>query len=101
MPITDTSLDKFPQIPRDVGRAAGIETFAGHFHHRHRRFRRNAADFSPDEFVQHEIADDENAFDAARSRISRRRPFMKAMLRQLRMPPRKGFACDSKLSWQA
>ena len=55
-------VDEFAQIPRDIGRAAGIKALAGHFDHRHGRLRRNPADFAPDELVQHQIADDEDAF---------------------------------------
>src|SRR5205085_7630032 len=53
---------KLAQIPRNVRRAAGIETFAGDFHYWHGRFRRNPSDLSPDEFVQHQVADNENSF---------------------------------------
>ena len=55
------AIDKFAEIPGDVGRAAGIKRFARDFDHRHGRLRRDAADFAPDEFVEHEVADDEKA----------------------------------------
>ncbi len=58
------SRDELAEVARHVGRAAGVKTLARHFHHRHRRLGRNAADFSPDELVQHQIAEDENAFGA-------------------------------------
>ena len=49
------------EIARDVGRAAGHETFAVKIHDRHRRFRRNARYAAPDELVEHHVADDEDA----------------------------------------
>src|SRR5581483_3036246 len=52
---------EFAQISRDVCRAAGIVSFAIDFHDWHRRFRRNAANATPDEFVQNQIADHEDA----------------------------------------
>ena len=51
-------IDKFAQIASNVGRASGIEGFARHLHDWDRCLRRDAADFSPDKFVQHQIADD-------------------------------------------
>ncbi len=55
-------VNEFAQIARHIRRAAGIKTLARHLDHRHRRFGRNAADFAPDKLVQHEVADDEDAF---------------------------------------
>ena len=55
------SADEFPQVPGDICRATGIKAFAGYFHHGDRRFRRNPAHFSPDEFVQHQVADHQDA----------------------------------------
>ena len=52
---------KLPDIARHVGRAARIVGFAGHFHHRDGRLRRNARYPAPDELVEHEIADHQNA----------------------------------------
>src|SRR5262249_47017575 len=51
-------IDEFPQVPRNVGRASGVERFSSHLHDRDGCLRRNAADLSPDKFVKHQIADD-------------------------------------------
>ena len=50
-------IDKFAQVPGNIGRAAGVKRFSGHLHDRDRRLRRDAADLSPDKFVKHQIAD--------------------------------------------
>src|SRR6266480_184741 len=55
------AIEKFAKIAGDIGGAAGKETFACHLDYRHWRFRRNPADFAPDEFVQHQVADNEDA----------------------------------------
>jgi hypothetical protein len=49
------------QITRDVGRAPGIKRFPRHFYHGNRCFRRNAPNFAPNELVEHQIANDEEA----------------------------------------
>src|SRR5213082_129243 len=54
--------DKLADITSDIGGAARIKRFAGYFDNRHWRLRRDAADFSPNEFVEHQIADHQNAF---------------------------------------
>ena len=54
-------VQELAQIARDIGRATGKETFAGHFDDRHWRLRRNSADLAPDKFVQHQVADDQDA----------------------------------------
>ena len=56
------AVDKLSQIARDVGRAAGIKSFAGHLDHRHRRLGRDATDLAPDEFVEHQVAGHGDAF---------------------------------------
>ena len=48
-----------PQIPRHIRRAAGIGGFLFHLHDRHRGLWRDAGNASPDEFVEHHIAHDE------------------------------------------
>jgi hypothetical protein len=55
-------IDKFAQVARNVRRAARIKRLAGHLHHGHGRFGRDAADFAPDEFVEHQVAGDGDAF---------------------------------------
>ena len=57
-------VDKFAEIPGDIRRAARIGGLARHFHDRHRGFGRDASDFAPDEFVEHEIAYDQDALGA-------------------------------------
>ncbi|EDY18042.1 hypothetical protein CfE428DRAFT_4473 [Chthoniobacter flavus Ellin428] len=52
---------KLGEVARHIGRAAGEPFLAHHFHHGHGRLRRNARDFAPQKFVEHEIADDEDA----------------------------------------
>ena len=54
-------IHEFAQIARDVGGAARIKRFAGHFNNRHRSLGRDAADFSPNKFVQHQIADHQDS----------------------------------------
>ena len=48
-----------PEISRNIRRSTGIERLTLDFHDRHRCLRRNARDLSPDEFVQHDVADDQ------------------------------------------
>ena len=48
------------QIARDIRRAARVEGLAGHVDDRHGRFRRDPRHAAPDEFVQHEVADDQH-----------------------------------------
>ena len=48
-------------VARDVRRAAGALFVALDLHHRHRRLRRNAADFAEPVAVEHDVADDEYA----------------------------------------
>ncbi len=50
------AVNELAQVARDIGRAARIKGFAGHLDHRHGRFGRDAADFAPDEFVEHQVA---------------------------------------------
>ena len=52
---------KLAQISGDVGRAAGIKRFAGDLHHGHGCLGRNATHLAPNEFVEHQIANDEQA----------------------------------------
>jgi hypothetical protein len=49
-------IDKFAQVPGNVGRASGVERFSSHLYDWDRGLRRDAADFSPDKFVKHQIA---------------------------------------------
>lgn len=49
-------IHKFAEIARDVGSASRIKRLASHFYNRHGSLGRDAADFSPNEFVQHQIA---------------------------------------------
>jgi hypothetical protein len=49
------------QIARDVGRTPRIKRFPRHFYHGNRCFRRNAPNFAPNELVEHQIANDEEA----------------------------------------
>src|SRR5262249_60495327 len=44
-----------------VRRAAQSKTLRRHAQHRHRRLRRDALDLAPDEAVEHQIPDHENA----------------------------------------
>ena len=60
-PITAVCCGEFADVARHVGRAAGIIRFARDVHHRHRRFGRNARDLPPDELIQHEVADHQDA----------------------------------------
>src|SRR6266699_3541336 len=55
-------IDELAQIAGNVGSPSRIKGFAGHLHNRHRCLRRNAADFSPNEFIQHQIADYHDSF---------------------------------------
>ena len=55
---------KLAQIAGDVGGATGIKRFAGDFYHRHGRLGRNATNLAPNELVQHQVADDEQALFA-------------------------------------
>jgi len=55
-------IDKLAQVARDIGSAPREERFSGDFHDGHRRLRRDAGDFSPDKFVQHQIADNQDPF---------------------------------------
>ncbi len=52
---------EFPQVPGNVGRAAGVLRLAVNFDYRHRGFRRDAADAPPDELVQDQVADYQDA----------------------------------------
>jgi len=56
---------KLAQIAGDVGRAPGIKRFAGNFHHRHGRLGRNATNLAPNELVEHQVANDEQALFAS------------------------------------
>src|SRR5882724_9235437 len=58
-------IDKFAQVPGNVGRASRVERFSSHLNDWDRRLRRDAADLSPDKFVKHQIADNG---DSPRSR---------------------------------
>jgi hypothetical protein len=49
-------IDKFAQVPGNVGRASRVERFSSHLHDWDRRLRRDTADLSPDKFVEHQIA---------------------------------------------
>src|ERR1700730_443960 len=49
------AIDELAEIARDVGGAAWIKRFARDFDNRHGRLRRDAADFSPNEFVEHQV----------------------------------------------
>src|SRR5205085_4118513 len=49
------------QITRDIGGASGVKRLTRHFDHGDRRFRRDAANLPPDEFVEHEVARDRKA----------------------------------------
>ena len=51
-------------VADDVAGAAGAGVVGGHPHHRHGRLGRDAVDPSPDERIQHEIADDQHAHPA-------------------------------------
>ena len=53
---------KLAQVARDVGRAAGEIFLFVNLDDGHRRFGRNPADPPPDELVEHQVADDEDAF---------------------------------------
>jgi hypothetical protein len=55
---------KLAQIAGDVGRTAGIKRFAGDLHHRDRRLGRYATHFAPNELVEHQVANDEQALFA-------------------------------------
>jgi hypothetical protein len=55
-----------PDIRRHVTRPAQPIRFIEHLDHRHRRFRRNPRDFSPDEFIQHNVPDDEDGLAGKR-----------------------------------
>ena len=48
------------EVARHVGRAAGIGRAPLDVDHGHGRLGRNAGDFAPEKFVEHEVADDEN-----------------------------------------
>jgi hypothetical protein len=58
-------IDKFAQVAGNVRRASRVERFSSHLYDWDRRLGRDAADLSPDEFVEHQIADD---CDSPRSR---------------------------------
>jgi hypothetical protein len=49
------------QIAGDVARAPRHEAFALKFHYGHWGFRRDSPDFAPDELVQHDIAQHQDA----------------------------------------
>jgi len=55
---------KLAQVAGDIGGAAGIKRFAGDLHHRHGRLGRNATHLAPNELVEHQIANDEQALFA-------------------------------------
>ena len=65
MPTTPTFWRELAEIARDVGGAARVKRFAGDLDHRDRGLGGDAADLAPDELVQHEIADNEEAFAGA------------------------------------
>src|SRR3984893_12723257 len=54
-------LDKFPEVARDVGSATRVKGFTGDLDNGDWRLWRNAADFPPNELVEHKIANDQNA----------------------------------------
>jgi hypothetical protein len=49
----------------DVGSAPRVIGFRAHLDDWHGGFRRDPADLSPDELIEHQIADDEDALGAA------------------------------------
>src|ERR1051325_3560745 len=54
-------IDKFAQVPGDVGRPSRVKRFSRHFHHGDGSLRRNAADFAPHKFIEHQVADNRNS----------------------------------------
>src|ERR1035438_6710931 len=48
-------------VARDVGRAAGVIRFVGDVDHGDGRFGRDALDFAPDEFVEHQVTHHQDA----------------------------------------
>src|SRR5688572_33395239 len=53
---------KCPDVGGDVPGSSQVIGFTGDFHDRNRSFRGYAPDFTPDEFVEHHVAEDENPF---------------------------------------
>jgi hypothetical protein len=53
---------KLSDISCDVGGASGIVGFPDHFHHWDRRLRRNPGNSPPNELIEHEITDYQDAF---------------------------------------
>ena len=49
------------QVAGDIARAARHKALAFKFHHRDRGFRRDSSHFAPDELIQHDIAQHEDA----------------------------------------
>ena len=66
-------LGKLREVARDVGRAAGEPFLLHDLDDGHRRFRRNARDFAPQKFVEHQVADDEDALAGEVAEQLRRR----------------------------
>src|SRR6185436_18501169 len=56
------SAAKCPNIRCDVARSTKDIAFSGHFDDGHGSFRRNAADASPYELVEHHVTEHQNAF---------------------------------------
>jgi hypothetical protein len=59
------AIDKFAQVPGNVGRASWVKRFPSHFYDGDGRLRRDTADLSPNKFIKHQIADNR---DSPRSR---------------------------------
>ena len=57
-------LTKWAQIAGHIGGSAGITRLALDLHHRHGGFGRNAGNFSPDKFVQHDVSDHQQPLPA-------------------------------------
>src|SRR5262245_1318620 len=53
---------KGTDIRRNIRGPSQPVCFLDNFDHRYRRFGRDAADFSPDEFVQHDVTENEDRF---------------------------------------
>ena len=52
------AIDECTEITGDIGRATGIKRLASHFDHGHRRLWRDAANFAPDKFIEHQVTND-------------------------------------------
>ena len=48
-------------VRKDIGCAAQVRRFALNVYHGHRRFRRDASDIAPDKFIEHDIAQHDDA----------------------------------------